>query len=546
MMLLPIDQHPADPGLLSAVLIYSLSLSFKMVGSVTFTGSSCQQNIRSGHNTSTIPAPLFPSKQTGPVPFLCYQGHKISRLQSHDDNKMGLAVGGAGKRKIGGLAAAAGTGSEAEEPIDKENIGGVLDEDVYEEPKHGKSAGTLKITLNKRRLSSVTECGEIEDMAENGDRLTLALNWFKNNYYEHPTGSVSRSDLYEKYSSMCMMMQSEPMNMATLGKHLRNLFPGIITRRLGNRGNSRYHYYGMAEIGVAIEEAPEGISSQVPLRRRRKKDLPKQRKSARNDEDSDYSEEDEPRPFRPIALRSTVNTTMDFLQCSPNHLDYAEFLRLQQEICGYAVGEGPSENFNRFATSYQNHTADILQKLIERDFASIEGLIQAFWTGLDEITYDTVLDTEEAMRLVSVADDYLYQVGICVLMPDAVEPCPLACLQSIRVFSKSFEHWFTSISPVTGAPIIFGDHIQLPSRLVDAKIDLAKRFSMILRRRTSVNHLAQAMHSVVNNKAQVQQMIHDWDHIDFASIRDQTKWVFGSKEPFVSYSNTLSPSSHAF
>lgn len=450
---------------------------------------------------------------------------------------MGPSVGG--KRKIGGLASA-----ETEDPIDKENIGGLLDEDVYEEqPKPIQSAGTLKINLSKRRLSSVTECGEIEDMTEHGDKLTLALSWFKNNYYEHPTGSVTRSELYEKYTSMCLMMQSEPMNMATLGKHLRNLFPGIITRRLGNRGNSRYHYYGMAEIGVPVEEAPEGVSSQVPPRRKQKKDSAKARRTSRKDDDSEYSD-DEPRPFRPIALRTAVNPTMDFLQCAPNHLDYAEFLRLQQEICGYAVGEGPSEEFAQFARDYQNHTADILQKLLERDFASIETVIQAYWTGLDEITLDTVLDSEEAVRLVSVADDYLYQVGICVLMPDAVEPCPLACLQSIRVFSKSFENWFTTTSPITGVPLIFGNHVQLPSRLVEVKIDLAKRFSLILRRRTSVNHLAQAMHSVVNNKAQVQQMIHDWDHIDFASIRDHTKWVFGSKEPFVSYSTTF-PCSHA-
>jgi hypothetical protein len=293
----------------------------------------------------------------------------------------------------------------------------------------------------------------------------------------------------------------------------------------------------MAEIGAPVEEVLEGMSSRMPLRRRRRKDLPKPRKAVRNDDDSDYSDEDEPRPFRPIALRTNTSTAMDFLHSNPNQMDYTEFLRLQHEICGYAVGDGPGEAFAKFARTYQSHTADILQKLIERDFTSIEGLIQAYWMNLDETTQDSILDTEEAIRLVSVADDYLYQVGICVLMPDAVEPCPLACLQSIRVFSKSLEQWFSTTSAVTGSPLIFGEHRTLPSRLVEVKIDLAKRFAMILRRRTSVNHLAQAMHSVVTNKSQVQQMIHDWDHIDFASIREQTRWVFGSKEPFVSYSN---------
>ena len=40
-------------------------------------------------------------------------------------------------------------------------------------------------------------------------------------------------------------MNIEPVNAASFGKLIRSLFPGLKTRRLGTRGHSKYHYYGI-------------------------------------------------------------------------------------------------------------------------------------------------------------------------------------------------------------------------------------------------------------------------------------------------------------
>lgn len=37
----------------------------------------------------------------------------------------------------------------------------------------------------------------------------------------------------------------EAMNAASFGKLMRAAFPQLKTRRLGTRGNSKYHYYGI-------------------------------------------------------------------------------------------------------------------------------------------------------------------------------------------------------------------------------------------------------------------------------------------------------------
>ena len=45
-----------------------------------------------------------------------------------------------------------------------------------------------------------------------------------------------------------------PLNPASFGKLVRIIFPGIQTRRLGMRGESKYHYVDLS----IIDDAPEG------------------------------------------------------------------------------------------------------------------------------------------------------------------------------------------------------------------------------------------------------------------------------------------------
>lgn len=43
----------------------------------------------------------------------------------------------------------------------------------------------------------------------------------------------------------CNEQKLEPVNAASFGKLIRSVFSGLRTRRLGTRGNSKYHYYGI-------------------------------------------------------------------------------------------------------------------------------------------------------------------------------------------------------------------------------------------------------------------------------------------------------------
>ena len=57
--------------------------------------------------------------------------------------------------------------------------------------------------------------------------------------------SLPRNGLYDAYDDHCGRTASSPVNVASFGKIIRAVFPGIQTRRLGVRGMSRYYYHGI-------------------------------------------------------------------------------------------------------------------------------------------------------------------------------------------------------------------------------------------------------------------------------------------------------------
>ncbi|KAG9024169.1 hypothetical protein FRB95_012023 [Tulasnella sp. JGI-2019a] len=78
--------------------------------------------------------------------------------------------------------------------------------------------------------------------------------WLSANYAPYPDGNVPRQGLYNSYRRICDVHNIPHINTATLGKAIRLCFPNIKTRRLGVRGNSKYHYCGIRPASVAEAE----------------------------------------------------------------------------------------------------------------------------------------------------------------------------------------------------------------------------------------------------------------------------------------------------
>ncbi|KAG6854778.1 hypothetical protein C0991_001205 [Blastosporella zonata] len=72
--------------------------------------------------------------------------------------------------------------------------------------------------------------------------------WLTANYAPYPDGNVPRQGLYFSYRRVCDQYGIPHINTATLGKAIRLCFPTIKTRRLGVRGNSKYHCAAFSPI----------------------------------------------------------------------------------------------------------------------------------------------------------------------------------------------------------------------------------------------------------------------------------------------------------
>ncbi|KAH7318737.1 hypothetical protein B0I35DRAFT_503313 [Stachybotrys elegans] len=72
-------------------------------------------------------------------------------------------------------------------------------------------------------------------------------------------GSVPRGRVYANYASRCATERITVLNPASFGKLVRVLFPGLKTRRLGVRGESKYHY-----VNFEIKEDQRDVETELP------------------------------------------------------------------------------------------------------------------------------------------------------------------------------------------------------------------------------------------------------------------------------------------
>ncbi|KAF1981024.1 hypothetical protein K402DRAFT_425728 [Aulographum hederae CBS 113979] len=82
----------------------------------------------------------------------------------------------------------------------------------------------------------------------------FAMIWLKGVCRAAKT-SVPRSRVYSQYAERCSTERVTPLNPASFGKLVRVIFPGIQTRRLGVRGESKYHYVDLA----LLDEVPDRV-----------------------------------------------------------------------------------------------------------------------------------------------------------------------------------------------------------------------------------------------------------------------------------------------
>ncbi|KAI9817292.1 MAG: hypothetical protein M1832_004714 [Thelocarpon impressellum] len=125
-----------------------------------------------------------------------------------------------------------------------------------EKPSKKASTSSAQNDLELKRLFRQNEGKSLQDIAgqlqgnERGPqsektRQIFAMLWL-NVACKKSSGSVPRGRVYGHYVSRCGTERVTVLNPASFGKLVRVMFPQIQTRRLGMRGESKYHYCGLS------------------------------------------------------------------------------------------------------------------------------------------------------------------------------------------------------------------------------------------------------------------------------------------------------------
>ncbi|CAG5134146.1 unnamed protein product, partial [Candidula unifasciata] len=255
---------------------------------------------------------------------------------------------------------------------------------------------------------------------------------------------------------------------------IRQKFPHLTTRRLGTRGHSKYHYYG-----IGIRETSQyyhSVYSGKGLTRF-----------------SGCKLKNEGGFTRKYSLNSKTGTLLpDF----PN----ARFLILPLSV--------PRDKAETFIMMYKTHCQCILDTAINSSFEEIQNFLLHFWQGLPEHLLSLV-ENDVIVDIICVCDSILYKVLTDVLIPSTMQEMPETLLCDIRNFAKHWESWVASTLE------------NLPQNLLERKLAVARRFAQSLKRQTSFLHLAQTARPVLYDASLVNAMIADVDRIDINSISSQ-------------------------
>ncbi|XP_062308478.1 DNA-binding protein RFX2 isoform X2 [Osmerus eperlanus] len=433
---------------------------------------------------------------------------------------------------------------------------------------HGGMEGGRHHSSHSSRSSSAMLEMAIENLQKSegiathkSSLLNSHLQWLLDNYETAEGVSLPRSSLYNHYLRHCQEQKLDPVNAASFGKLIRSVFMGLRTRRLGTRGNSKYHYYGIrlkpdSPLNRLQEDSQYMAMRQQPVHQKQSHPLvlpsptqhscaalsplrrfkPLQKVDGMADGLSGGSQHSASTPEQSVAAQSQ------------HHQQYIDVTHVLPPFPSPDLGSLPlPERINmndvkKLQNLYRDHCEATLDVVMNLQFHYIEKLWQTFWysTAPSSDGSTTIPSSDEDMdgvipreKLVALCkyepvrlwmrgcDHILYQALVEILIPDVLRPVPSTLTQAIRNFAKSLEGWLTTAMN------------DFPQEIVRTKAAVVSAFAQTLRRYTSLNHLAQAARAVLQNTSQINQMLSDLNRVDFANVQEQASWVCQCDESVV-------------
>ncbi|GAB1520066.1 hypothetical protein RhiTH_003139 [Rhizoctonia solani] len=402
--------------------------------------------------------------------------------------------------------------------------------------------------------------------------------WLTANYAPYADGNVPRQGLYNSYRNICDVHGIPHINTATLGKAIRLCFPAIKTRRLGVRGNSKYHYCGIRPVTATevafLQEFIRKSNQQAQLAMSMRAANSSQSGSDARSEEDDEDDESEPAPaprqtslnlgvetksglsaslddktpttntllsaaqgsrkptdaYTPAQIRSRKNTVNDDTATPSTTIpkDTTPYVVPQthasvRQMSGFPSIEealGP----NASVTSPQNVAAREVWRWFEAHLDGLMESVRTFRFDQFEIHLRTFWaglsgDHREVVHAPAVA-------GLMAKADAMVYDEILELLRS-QVLAPIPPQALTSLRQLADKmeKILLVALENFGSTFVEPKVELGARFGHLILRFLDIFQVTQALSSVLTNPKQLSDMRRSWRDIDFESVRNQSALV---------------------
>uniref|UniRef100_A0A8C3FXP7 DNA-binding protein RFX2 n=1 Tax=Chrysemys picta bellii TaxID=8478 RepID=A0A8C3FXP7_CHRPI len=330
---------------------------------------------------------------------------------------------------------------------------------------HGGMENTRHSLSLTSRSSPATLEMAIENLQKNegitshkSSLLNSHLQWLLDNYETAEGVSLPRSSLYNHYLRHCQEHKLDPVNAASFGKLIRSVFMGLKTRRLGTRGNSKYHYYGIrlkpeSPLNHLQEDTQYMAMRQQPIHQKQR-----------------YRPAQKMDGIRESGSNSSLHTTPEqsVAAQSQHHQQFIDVTHVFPDFPAPDLGnvllqEGITMNdVKTLQLLYRRHCEATLDVVMNLQFHYIEKLWQSFWSSKtpssdgsttmpsSEEEHEGVISKDKLITLCKYdpilkwmrsCDHILYQALVEILIPDVLRPVPGTLTQAIRNFAKSLEGW---------------------------------------------------------------------------------------------------------
>ncbi|XP_050082643.1 DNA-binding protein RFX2 isoform X3 [Anopheles aquasalis] len=417
----------------------------------------------------------------------------------------------------------------------------------------------------------------------------MTMNWLVENYETADGVSLPRSTLYNHYMWHCNENKLDAVNAASFGKLIRNVFSGLRTRRLGTRGNSKYHYYGIrikptSPLVNAMDCKPQ-LSGQLIGGHQQQLGNGHGCGGGSNHGGNMNTGNNGMNVHgggvvggngAGNGLQSNGSMTgvggtggghggggsggglahhqgaagghgMSMGHGGRGHKKNS-FKAEMPESCAQYLGDPSSaipqfpiidmihpladditlEDVDTLRSIYREHCEAFLDAILNLDFNMIESLWREFWRA--ENNNNNGDECEEEKYL---SKQKLYLLTQCEPVQEFVKD----------VDFKFYQNMVDVLIPDVLRPIPtgltqairnFAKNLEswltsamsgCPEPIMAIKLSAVSAFGQTLRRYTSLNHLAQAARAVLQNGQQIAQMLSDLNRVDFRNVQEQASWI---------------------